>query len=508
MVLRAVIFVSGAGLLAFEMVGLRIAAIYFGSGAYVVGNVIAAFLAAMTVGYWLGGLIADRAPRPAVLGLFLLGGGLLMAVIPPVYGPLLERLAWGTAFDPRLSSLLGSAILFGVPSALLATASPFAIRLAARSLTGVGNISGQMFAISTAGSIAGLLITSWYLIPLLGLDMLLWVTAGAMLLVGLVCLALEPVYRRALTPAVAALILVIAGPALATTERGSESINIGEVIYQKDTQYHRISVYDWVGYRYLRFDRSLQSGMVKADPFKSAFAYTDYVFLAWTYKPDIKSVLMLGLGGATVAKQIHHFFPQAQIDIAEIDPDVVDVAKRFFSFKEDERMKVTVGDARQFLVRNADKKYDLIIQDAYFADALPFHLATQEFFEVVKGRLNPGGVFFNNIVSALKGERSKIFRSIYKTMQTVFGRVEVYPVFNQWYGDEARNNLEVLSINGTEALPAKETRLSRARQTAKTADLDILPQLADGLYADRIPTDDIPMLTDKYAPTDALIHLW
>ncbi|MGH2399339.1 MAG: spermidine synthase, partial [bacterium] len=407
MILRFVVFGSGAVLMALEIVGSRVLAPYFGSSVYVWGSLISIFLAALSLGYYLGGVAADRWPRPGVLALTLGTAGILILLLPVAARPILEAFsAWD--LGPRSSPLLASVVLFALPSILMGATSPFAIKLSATDLATVGNTAGILYAISTAGSIVGTLLTAFVLIPAMGVRAILY-TLGVSLVVfsGLMGWRAAQSVRAAATAAVLA--LTLAWPAAA-------QINCGEtrIVFERDTVYHRIRVAEDSCYRWLHFDRSRQGGMFLTDPRESPLRYPDYFLLAWLFNPNIKKVLVVGLGSGSVPKRIISDFPGVQVDSIELDPVVVDVAKRYFALRDDPRHRIFVQDGRQY-VRRTEAMYDLIVMDAYHAEGVPFHLVTQEFFQQVKTRLAPGGIVAANIVGFLGGPNSKLFKAIYKT---------------------------------------------------------------------------------------------
>src|SRR5207245_6097695 len=179
--------------MALEIVGSRILAPYFGSSVYVWGSLISIFLAALSAGYYFGGVAADRWPRAGALALALAAAGVLILVLPLVSRSILETV---TLWDlgPRASPLLASVVLFVLPSLLLGMTSPFAIKLAATNLATVGATAGVLYAISTAGSIAGTLLTAFVLIPAMGVRAILD-TLGGTLLILAVLLALRAARR-------------------------------------------------------------------------------------------------------------------------------------------------------------------------------------------------------------------------------------------------------------------------------------------------------------------------
>jgi len=487
-------------LMGLELVGSRVLAPYFGGSIFVWGSLIGIFLAALSLGYYLGGLVADRFPRPAVLAALLGGAGGLTLAIPKVFPPVCESLVLAD-LGPRLGPLLGSVALFFLPSLLLGTAAPFAIRLAARSLERVGSLAGTLYAVSTSGSIFGTLATAFYLIPVMGRQAILYLLGAALVAVAMLTGLLECRRSRDIGTALLALLLLPAGPAAAGGLAGIH----GKVVRERDTPYHHILVVDEGGYRYLRSDNLWHSRMSLSDPASGGLAYTDYFDLALAFNPNLRKVLMIGLGGGTGVKRFLRDYGEMTIESVEIDPAIVEIARQYFGVTEGPRHRIRVQDGRIFLARSKER-YDLIILDAYYADSLPFYLTTKEFFALAAEHLNPGGVFFNNLVGPLEGPKNKLFRSIYRTLEGAFGRVYVFPVW-ETASPGRPMNLELVAVKNK--APSKEELVARARQLeGKMVRDNQLARRAAGMYTKPVATSDVPLLTDDYAPVDALIHLW
>jgi spermidine synthase len=521
----AAVFLSGGVLLGLELVASRVLAPFFGSSIFVWGALIGVVLAGLSAGYWIGGVLADRYPTPLLLlGVLALGAGMIL-LIPVVDGEVLEAVVeWDPG--PRWNPLVAAIILFLPPSIVLATATPIAVRLSARAIETLGATAGRLFAISTAGSIAGTFATAFFLIPELGTNELLGVLATALFVAaGLVALG------ERLLLAGAIVVLLVAGSLWATTrlepnqgrritgaaarnwsplfrERGRETAAPAggfELVYSKNTRYHGLSVVDDGESRHLRFESSFQSGMYLSDPFRTRYRYTDFLQLPLAYRPRTQRLLFIGLGGGSVQKRMWRDFPQVDMQVVELDPVVRDVAYRFFRLPRSPRLRVSVEDGRRYLQRH-DEQWDAIVIDAYFSDALPFHLTTIEFLELARSRLAPGGVIASNLIGALTGEGSKLFRSMYKTYRAVFPTVSVHPVRVAGFSNETLANLIVVASDG--AAPGEDVLLERWRelrsQTPRAVDLTGPIQ---GRYEPDIPTGDVPILTDDYAPTDALLFL-
>jgi spermidine synthase len=527
LIVSGAVFVSGAVVLGMEIAASRVLAPYFGNSLFVWGALIGVVLAGLALGYWAGGWLADRLPTPALLAAVMGLGALFVLAIPALDEPVLEAIVrWDPG--PRLNPLLAAIALFGPPSVVLAGVAPIAVRLRARSLTTLGQTAGRLFAISTAGSIAGTFATAFWLIPEFGTDQLLGL-AAATLFVAAALVAISD--RRIVIGGLAALGVALSayaavelapetGGTLSEAQarnwsplyrrvgyvRGQEPAT-GEGLrlrYAKDTRYHRLSVADDGRTRYLRFDNSFQSGMIIRRPFATAFEYTDLFHLLKAYNPGARDVLFVGLGGGSSPKRLWRDFRDLRLQGVELDPVVRDVAYRHFELPRDPRLRVAIDDGRRYLARN-EQRWDAILIDAFFADAIPFHLFTAEFLELARSRLNPGGVILTNTIGAIAGEQSRLFRSVYRTYRSVFPTVLVHPTVLGEVLDETAV-LNLILVASDQAAPSKAFLTERWQEIKAEA-----PQAPDlrrriAQRHDRaIPLDGVPTLTDQYAPTDALL---
>jgi spermidine synthase len=531
----AAVFLSGAVLLGVEIAASRVLAPYFGNSLFVWGALIGVVLTGLSLGYWAGGALADRLPAATLLlGVIGLGAFCVLAV-PLVDEAVLEAIvSWDPG--PRLNPLVAAVALFGPVSIVLAAVTPVAVRLRMRSVARAGRTAGRLFSVSTAGSIAGTFATAFFLIPEVGVDELFELGAATLL----VAAAVVAFLARETLAVVVALALAAGAGYMAYAERpqtgerltGAAARNwsplyrtrgyghldardarVGvedgslEVVFAEDTQYHRLAVVDDETTRYLRFDNSLQSAMYLEDPFRTRFRYTDYFHLGLAYNPDARNVLFIGLGAGSSPKRMWREFSDLRLHVVELDPVVVDVGYRFFSVPRDERLRVEVGDGRQFLTRS-ERPWDVIVIDAFFADAIPFHLVTQEFLGLARERLAPGGVVVTNAIGALAGPGSRLFRSIYRTYRTAFPTVLVHPAVEQSdRGSEAYRNLILVATEA--AAPEKDFLAERwAALRRRVPEAPDLEGPIRGRHDAPIPTDDVPTLTDDYAPTDALLLLF
>ncbi|HEY6241424.1 MAG TPA: fused MFS/spermidine synthase [Burkholderiales bacterium] len=249
------------------------------------------------------------------------------------------------------------------------------------------------------------------------------------------------------------------------------------VIYEKVSRYNTIVVTeDSHGLRTMLFERggTRQSVVKPGDPdhLELPYARASLVGLALCDEP--RRVLVVGLGGATLPMFLRKHYPEAVIDVAEIDPDVVDVAKKFVGFREDERMRAHVGDGRQF-IENVRRPYDIIFLDAYGANSVPPHLATQEFLLAVRRALMPDGVVVSNIWPP---RSNRLYDSMVRTHQEAFDELYILDV-------PGYVNKILLALPRRQPLAESElTLLARRASTAKQFPFDLGEQTQYGfLYA-------------------------
>jgi spermidine synthase len=531
LVLNAIVFACGAALMSLELVATRVLAPAMGSSIYVWGSVISIVMLALSLGYWLGGQLADRYGAARALAPVIAAAGLLTVAAPLVAE---AALPWAAGLGPRLGSLVAAMLIFFAPSLLLAMVSPLGVRLAAtRGLDHIGRTSGNLYAVSTAGSIFGTLTTAFWLIPLLSLEPLI---VGTGFLLGATSIA-AALWARALdrasragfvaprvngsrTPAavptatyglvvgsllLGSIVLWQAWAPAASGAAGGVGLTGETVLLRKDTQYHRITVTQDATSRHLRFDKSHQSAMDLKDPFSSHIRYPDYMQLAMAIKPDAKRVLVIGLGGATITKRFWHDYPGVSVDTVEIDPAVVDIARKYFALPTDSRIRVVTEDGRRF-VQTTRNRYDIVVVDAYYADALPFHLTTTEFFREVKARLAPDGVVAYNVIGSVTGDSSRLLRSMYRTESGIFGKLWLFPI---GLGDDGMldTNRNVIVLATDRVQTKAELTASIASRVSGIVKVPGFPAFSRDLYTGPVDTSDVPTLTDSHAPTDSLIKV-
>jgi spermidine synthase len=496
--LHAVVFVCGAVLMGLEIVGSRMLAPYFGNSIFVWGSLISVVLAALSLGYWLGGMVADRWPRPAVLGGLIALPGVLIALLPFVYPPLNRAIA-ASDMGARSGPLVSSLVLFLVPSVFLGTISPFAVRLQARTVASVGSTAGGLYAISTAGSIAGTLVTAFYLIAVLGVANIVH-GLGLTLLLAAGAIFLGAGQRG---KGVAALVGLALLGLLAW--RGQSGAAEQGLLLEQDSFYNHIRVAETSDTRFMDFENLRQSAMLLADPWELRLRYTRFLAVPLALQPEPKRVLVVGLGGGSFPKRLYHDFPGLTVDVADIDPAVVAIAKRYFQVPEDARLRLHVKDGRRF-VRETAERYDLVYLDAYNSDTIPFHLTTREFYQEIRAHLAPGGLLVSNIIGALRGPESAFFRAMYRTLSEVFPTLYAVPVYKDSEGYFPMGEINIILIASQDP-----RRLSRGELVARAGRVGgkLVPASDLAEYASHLtelPPDvsDVPTLTDDFAPVEIL----
>jgi spermidine synthase len=505
--LRLVVFVSGAVLMGLELAGSRVLAVHFGSSIYVWGAIIGVFLASLSIGYYLGGNIADRWPNFLLLNLLIVIAGAWL-LVTPVYANWVCRGIRLLDLGVRLGPLVATLLLFGGPSILMGTVSPFAVRLAARAVESMGNLSGRLYALSTVGSIAGTLLTAFWLVPSVGVRLLLQVLGLCLLLLPAIVLAGSRA-RLALVAPLAAGALVALWPG-----GGAPAVPGRQVVHEADSAYHHILVIDDTQEhtRSLQFDSNVEGTIKLSPPYETHFGYSDAFHLARVFRPELRRVLFIGGGAGIGARKFLAEDPGVLVDLVEIDPVVVKASHDYFFLEPDPRLRVYTEDGRNF-VRRTKEKYDLVVLDAYtLAAQVPFHLTTREFMEEVKSVLAPEGVVVANIAYALEGPSSRVLRAQYKTFDAVFGKLYMFPLprdderaQNRPLDPLRRRNIILIADPGGRVW--EKESFVRELATLEHVGAPLKATLAE--FAQRFTTvpprtDDVPVLTDDYAPVDTM----
>ena len=500
LLLRPFVVVAGAVIMAMEIVGSRILAPYFGNSIFVWGSLITVFLFALSLGYFLGGMAADRWPSPRCIAAVGITGGLLILLIPFTADALCAAVV-ANKFGPRVGPLLCCALLFLPPCLVLAMTSPIAIRIEGTDLERLGNTAGSLYALSTLGSIIGTIGTAFFLIPAMGVRNIV-ITAGCLsIFSGTVML---PGRSGLVLPVTVALGLAAAGYGLACLPLGQAD---SAELYATQSHYHNISVQDADGKRSLRFDRFVESGIELTPPYNTTCMYTNMLHLALIFSPDPERILFVGGGGGVAPRRFRRDLPSAWIDVVEIDPAVIDVAREYFFFHEDARMKTYATDGRLF-IRTASAAYNIMVLDAYTINGqVPFHLMTQQFLQQARARLTEEGVVIMNLISGLYGPQGKLYRAMLATFGQVFPQVYVFPRdYQSFKNTEVVRNIMIVGTRRESRLTHEDVMQTAHRLVAsqKVTVPGFVEYAENLLPVEMTREDDLPALTDDHAPVELL----
>ena len=419
--LAVVVFVVGAASLGSEIAAARLLAPYFGASTTVWANTIATVLVALSIGYWLGGRLADRHPLHRHMSALVLMAAVGLAAVPFIARPFLD-VAVNALSDISagafLGSLLGVLVLVAGPVLLLGAVAPYAIRLSVREVASSGTTAGLLYAISTAGSLVGTFAAALLLIPFAGTRRTFLVFAFALAVV--VALGLR---RRWLVVPLALAALIALPPAKIKPTAADGA----RVIYETDTQYQYARVVEQSdGTRSLELNEGLaRHSLYRPGSYLTGDYWDGFLTAPRTVLPRPPARLaILGNAAGTTARAYGHYFPATRIDAVEIDGKVTAIGRRFFDMRAP-HMRTLAEDARPFLRRTAER-YDAIFLDSYRQPYIPFYLTTSEFFRLCLERLRPGGVVVLNVGHPAGEDRLE--RDLTKTLHTSFASVLRDPI--------------------------------------------------------------------------------
>jgi spermidine synthase len=473
-------FLNGAAVLVLEILGTRVISPYYGASIYVWSSLIGVTLAALAIGYWAGGWVADRRPPLAAFAVETTAAALVVILIPAMRKAVL---AGTTPLGLRAGSLTSAAILFGPPLVLLSMTGPAAIRLVTREFTLLGRGVGTVYGVSTFGSMLGALGTGFVLVPSFSVRAILLGVALALLVVGATGMFLS----GRPTSAVAS---IVSSVALGTVFMGLPAPP-SNLVALVNSFYGEMKVLDVQDQRILLIN-GIDNGFVDKQTLEPVAAYLSYVTYLPRARPEARRALCIGLGVGTVPRALRLRYGM-QVDAVEIDPQIVALARRYFGLPAE--VNVAVEDGRTYVERT-DARYGFVVLDAFRSETHPVHLFTREFFASVDRILEPGGILAINLVAFPYGEHTATWRSVYRTVAERFRFVRMF-IVGDVRPEEAQQRANIWLFASREALPDPASLAPsepKEKETLTAMSARELSPTGEGGF----------LLTDDYNPMDDL----
>lgn len=442
--LEIIVFLSGAIEMGLELLASRILSPYVGSSNVVWTSIIGIILASMSLGYWYGGKKADKSSSLDKISEILLMASLATSFIP-IFETLVVKNIAGLISNLTIAAIICAIIVFSIPSFILATISPFAVKIKTNNNLDVGSSSGRISALSTLGSIIGTFFMGFVLIPHIGASN---INIGIIILLILMSIIIrenkdKKYFYLSIFCISISIMLVVLGKYIFLKSNP-------DILVDTDSEYSRIWVKEIQGqdstYKTLQVDMGLES-YLNTTTNEMGAEYLKYYDLFEYFNKDAKSTLLIG--GAAYTYPMHYLnrYKDKTIDVVEIDDKMTKIAQKEFGLNlEDERLKIHTQDGRSFF-NYSKNKYDTILIDAFKGLSVPFELTTYEAISNARNLLNDNGVVITNIISALEGKNSDLVKYEYATYKAVFDSVKLYSV-KDYRNKEEKQNLILVGIKG------------------------------------------------------------
>lgn len=485
-ILDIVVLICGAVVMIFELIGSRVISPYVGTSIYVWTSLIGVILASLSVGYYAGGYLADKNPSTRPLALIIIYSALAIVFSVLIKDNFSAAIS-NFQFDLELKTIIISLTLFAPASFLLGMVSPYAVRLRMIDLSKSGRTAGNLYAMSTFGSILGTFLAGFYIIPNFGSTNSLIIIASVLFLLGFLLLINKSSGKIA--KILFFLFFIFLG-----LNYLWPIVKKQNLVADIDTAYNRIFIFyanDLLTKKpiiALATDPyGIQAAKFVDGPDDLVFGYTKFYRVFSHFVPNPENVLMIGGAVYTYPKYFMKHYPNTRMDVVEIDPGMTDVAKKYFGFEEQSNLDIYHQDGRIYL-NNNKKKYDVIFVDAFnSAASIPFHLTTKEFITKEYESLNENGVVLVNIVSAIEGEKGKFARAEYATYKKVFPQVFLFSVKEE-EGASNSQNLILVALKSKKVFEWQSADPEINKFFSQIWDKPIL--------------DDLPILIDDFAPVE------
>ena len=486
----ATIFLSSAILLVIEITAGRLIAPYVGVSIYSWTSIIGVILAGLSLGNWLGGRWADQGGNEKSVGIVLALAGvfcLFSLLALALVAPLLQK----SRLDLVSASFLYVLSMFFVPSVLIGIVTPLLTTLALRLDERAGHIVGRMHALAALGSIIGTFLTGYVLIQYFGSRNIILACSLALFILAV------PFFQRLPKTPVVVLVGMAMGLGALIEARGGW-VNPCD----RESNYFCLRVVDasheapFGKAKALILDHLLHSINHESEP---AMLLSPYVHLMDElvldhFGQEAASELdyfFAGGGAYTQPRAIQALSPGAKVTVAEIDSAVTQLAvdELFVSIDD---MHVFHHDARTVLERLQDARFDVVVTDAFHDIAVPYHLVTQEFAQLVKSRMNASGLFVTNVVDAFPDP--KMVKSLAKTLKAEFDHVDI------WVDDIPQRPRRMTYVVSASSREIRDDVLDARRGFERRWYRINVPLMSVGT-----PMDELPVFTDDFVPVERMI---
>ena len=437
-----IVFICGAMSMALELVAARIFSPYVGSSNLVWTTIIGMILIFMSLGYYIGGKVADKKQDINILKNLIRFSTIYIAAIPIFEVSLLKPFA-GIGFPLVVTAVIMSVALFGIPSFTFALVSPFSVKLKqteAENKDKIGEISGKMSSLSTIGSILGTFITGFLLIPLIGSKGLILLIT---ILLEILLFTLED--KINLKVIIKHILFICLFVALFFLGMFYYKVDNPDVVKDVDSEYSRIQVKEFENIygdtvKYMAVgNQGAQS--IQTEKSGEIGQYLYYYDLSEYFIKDSDSILMIG--GAAYTYPTYFYKSEGnkerKIDVVEIDETMTKLAVSDFGLDlNNPSLGVIHQDGRSY-INYTDKKYDTILVDAFKGESVPFELTTYEAAKNMYNILEENGLVITNVISSLEGKDAKFLEYEYSTYKAVFDDVKVYKVIDELEKNKEQN---------------------------------------------------------------------
>lgn len=479
--LEWVVFISGAIVMMYELAGSRMISPYVGTSLYVWTSLIGVVLGSLSIGYHVGGRNADKRTGWEPLAAILFWSAVLLALTVLTKNSLLDCVDW-CDFRPQVTALIDALLLFAPANVLLGMVLPHAVKIRTIHVENSASVAGNLFAVSTLGSIAGTFVAGYFIIPFLKTTAFVLVMAITLFLLSLMARGTNRFGGKFALMAALLILTVFSDRGIAGKRN----------VIELDTGYTKVRIR--YGFEptskkkavYLCMDPfSAQSAMFLNDD-GLVFDYTKYFRLAKHFNPNIHRALMIGGCGYSYPKDFLRTYAVASMDVVEIDPGMTRIARTYFRLKDDERLTIIHEDARIYLNRTK-KTYDVIYGDAFNSFlSVPYQLTTREAVGKMYNALNDGGLVIQNLVSAIDGPKGEFLRAQIVTYKEYFPQVYVFKVDSESSGESQNIILVALKDIRVPEFKSRDQELNNYLKTLWTQGIAL----------------DMTVLTDEYAPVE------